>query len=447
MMDLHQAAQVSAQGVLNSMAEGLAIALFAGVLLKVLGRRNSGTKFAVWFCALLAIAALPVFSVSADRPLVSNSSAAITIPGSWALYLLGAWAFISCLALLRVGVGLWHLVSLRRSCTTVDPCELDPLLQTTVGEAQSVRLVEICVSEKLQVPTAIGFFRPAVVIPRWAMQELSTAELNAVLLHELAHLRRWDDWTNLLQKLFRAILFFHPAVWWIESKLSVEREMACDDIVLAKTDARSYAECLVLLAERNYMRRGLAMAQAAVHRAGQTARRLAQILDVDRPAATLVSKPAVALVAVFAAGCFAVAPHTPQIVAFGEKAPAAAVASVPSRRPITTTAHVEKFSAKVVPASFAVPEKPSVKRAKAAVVAPRKPIQEQQSGTPRLVQTSAPQPANDFATPRATFVVMQSQQFNESGPGGIVWTLTVWHVTIIQQDQPPTDPALRSKST
>ena len=65
------------------------------------------------------------------------------------------------------------------------------------------------------------------------MQELSTLELNAILLHELAHLRRRDDWTNLIQKIVGALLFFHPAVWWIEKKLALEREMACDDLVLA----------------------------------------------------------------------------------------------------------------------------------------------------------------------------------------------------------------------
>jgi len=65
------------------------------------------------------------------------------------------------------------------------------------------------------------------------------------LLHEFAHLGRWDDWTNLAQKLVRTIFFFHPAVWWIEKRLSLEREMACDDVVLAETqNPRAYAECL-----------------------------------------------------------------------------------------------------------------------------------------------------------------------------------------------------------
>jgi len=78
------------------------------------------------------------------------------------------------------------------------------------------------------VPTAIGFFQPAVIVPAWTLRELSAEELHSVLLHELAHLRRWDDWTNLAQELVGALFFFHPAVWRIGSRLSLEREMACD---------------------------------------------------------------------------------------------------------------------------------------------------------------------------------------------------------------------------
>jgi beta-lactamase regulating signal transducer with metallopeptidase domain len=443
-MDLHQLAQISAQGVLNSMVAGVAIALFTATLLRVSGRRNSGTRFAVWFSALVAIILLPLFNLAPDRPLIGSGSAAITLSSSWAEYLLAAWALISTFALLRVAFGIWHLVSLRRSCSPVNTHDLDPLLQSTIAEAQAVRRISICSSDRLQVPTAIGFLRPAVVLPEWTLRELSTAELNAILLHELAHLRRWDDWTNLAQKLARAILFFHPAVWWIENQLSVEREMACDEIALARTDPKAYAQCLIHLAEKNFMQRGLAMAQAAVHRAGQTAKRLAQILDRNRPAATLVSKPAVATVIVFATACFAVAPHTPQIVAFGEKAPVT-VAAVHSSPRVIAPAHANPLAPKVVPASFVAPER-AVKKptAKRSVNRPHKLTREDQERVLHLIRTNAPLQAS----PAPTFVVMQTrQQFNQAGPDGMIWTLTVWRVTVIQQDQAAADPALRSKST
>ena len=112
----------------------------------------------------------------------------------------------------------WHLRMLRQGCVPVDVASLDPVLQETLQRYPMKRSVALCTSEQVRVPTAIGLVKPAVVIPRWVMKELSPAELNQIVLHELAHLRRWDDWTNLAQQLVKAIFFFHPAVWWIEKK-------------------------------------------------------------------------------------------------------------------------------------------------------------------------------------------------------------------------------------
>jgi beta-lactamase regulating signal transducer with metallopeptidase domain len=84
--------------------------------------------------------------------------------------------------------------SLRRRSRVLSENEIDPLLRQTLADFGSFRHVTLYVCDDLRVPAAIGFFRPAVVIPRWAFEELSAGELNAVLLHELGHLRRWDDW-------------------------------------------------------------------------------------------------------------------------------------------------------------------------------------------------------------------------------------------------------------
>jgi hypothetical protein len=160
-----------------------------------------------------------------------------------------------------------------------------------------------------------------IVLPAWALAELPASELSIILRHEFAHLRRWDDWTNLVQKVARAVFFFHPAVWWIESRLSVEREMACDDIVVAETDnPMGYANCLVSLLERSLAQRGWTMAQAIVHRAREASERVAQILDTNRPAARGISKPVLGLVGTFAALCVVMLPATPQLVAFDRAA-------------------------------------------------------------------------------------------------------------------------------
>src|SRR4029077_20059958 len=162
-----------------------------------------------------------------------------------------------------------------------------------------------------------------IVLPAWALRELPPQDLNVILLHEFAHLRRWDDWTNLVQKIVRALFFFHPAVWWIEKRISVEREMACDDAVLAETaNPHGYATCLVSLLEKSLAHRlgqrqwQGSMAQAAVHRAREASLRLAQIIDKNRPAATRVCKPALGIVGVFSVACLMTLPLSPQFVAF-----------------------------------------------------------------------------------------------------------------------------------
>src|SRR6185312_16574086 len=296
-LNLQSVAQLSAERILNCTAEGMVIALLAWLVLRAIGPQNSNTRFAVWFAALLGIAMLPLFGNWASSGAGLTQRSEITMPGSWALYIFAAWLLVAAAGLLRVGLGFWHLHRLRKSCVPVDVAALDPVLWKTLEEFDSPRSVRLCVSDRLRVPTAIGFTKPLVVIPSWTMQELSAAELNTILLHELAHLQRRDDWTNLVQKILGALLFFHPAVWWIEKKLALEREMACDDMVLASTTSpRAYAECLVSLAEKSFLRRGLALAQAAVDRLRNVTLRVSQILDVHRPRATRVWRPAPVLV-------------------------------------------------------------------------------------------------------------------------------------------------------
>lgn len=333
--NLEAIAQMSTLRFVDCLVEGTLIAIFAALLLRIARRQSSATRFAVWFAALVAIMALPLFGGAwwshADlTPAQALIPPAITVPGSWALYVLAAWVAIAGWALIRVGRGLWHLHVLRNSCIPVDPALLDVRLQETLNRNRSARPVALCTSHQVQVPTALGLVKPAVVIPRWVMQELSPDELNQILLHELAHLRRYDDWTNLAQKIVKGLLFFHPAVWWIEKRVSLEREMACDDAVLAETvTPRSYAECLAHLAEKTLIQRSIALAQAALGRIHHTSLRVAQILDPNRRVGTARSwKPAVSLVAGFAIACVLVSSRAPRLIAFSGSEPSHFASSV-----------------------------------------------------------------------------------------------------------------------
>jgi beta-lactamase regulating signal transducer with metallopeptidase domain len=466
-LNLHFVAQMSVERLGNCLAEGTAIALFAWLLLRLVGRRNSGTRFAVWFCALIAMAAAPLVELSSPATTLHPSAAAVTIPREWSIYLFAAWASIAVIGLARVGYGVWHLRAIRRSCQPILLAECDPKIVRTFEDFGSDRRVELCASEDLRVPTAIGLVKPAVVIPSWALRELSVDELNAVVLHELAHLRRWDDWTNLAQKVLRAVFFFHPAVWWVESRLSLEREMACDDMVLARTENPwAYAECLVSLAEKNFLRRGIALAQAAVGRMRQTSRRVLEILDVRRPKSVSVWKPAPWVVAGFSIVCLASAAHAPRLIAFGDESPA-----VPGSLHAATVVSAEapSYVPPVVPAAFIehqnkgfspsaklspnIPYRPHgvahrssaiLKVAAPKAYAPPVKIADnttpsapevmkagtsQQAGSATVVRASAEIDAVAVSQ-QAVFVVMQDEFGN---PVPMMWHVTIWRLTLAPQ--------------
>ena len=414
---LHAIAQISAIQVVaiqivHCLVEGTLIALFAGAVLRASRLQNSSTKFAVWFSALMGIAALPaLIGISAasrahsTSPPQAASHAAITLPSFWALCIFVAWAAIAAWFLLRIARGLWHLRVLRRSCVPVDPAMLNARVKETVARTKSLRPVALCTSEMVHVPTAIGLAKPAVILPNWILQELSPQELNQILLHELAHLRRFDDWTNLAQKLVKALFFFHPAVWWIERQVSLEREMACDDAVVAETTSpRAYAECLTHLAEKTLIQRSLVLAQAALGRIRHTSLRVAQILDGNRRTSPGRSwKPAVSFIAVFAIGCVAWMSRAPRLIAFQDR-DAASIVSPPTARisPSRNAAPVIPTSEPSVSKAISEPSVPVV-QASLKLHSTRRNFQSSKHAVALRAQTSLPIPLRaDQASPIQT---------------------------------------------
>jgi beta-lactamase regulating signal transducer with metallopeptidase domain len=397
-LDLHS---VVASG-LNTATEGIGIAVLAGALLRVTGRQSSGTRFAVWFFALLAIATLPFIGGIVRGG--GAEHATVTLSSSWAIYLVMAWAAISGLCFLRVCVGFWQVRRLRQSCQDVEVTSLPLELRGIFVECNSVRRVKLCVSGRVNAPAALGFFRPAIVLPPWALTELSIDELRVTLLHELAHLRRFDDWTNLVQKVVKAVFFFHPAVWWIEGRLALEREMACDDLVLEQTaNPRAYAASLISFAEKIHRGRELALVHAVVGRVKQISLRVTRILDGKRSGRTRVWKPVMGLVAVLSGAALLAAPYTPQLVAFQDvSAPAIAASFAPAAprvfKQVAETRAVEK-SAAVVPVKMKLRSVPK----------------------PRVVMARQEVPAPDMT--------MMVRSMGYDAQGSQIMTLCIWRVT------------------
>lgn len=443
---LHAIAQVAALRVVDSLIEGTCVAVFAALILRLSPRKSAATRFAVCLSALIAIALLPLASGFSAGSISGASRAAFTVPESWALYLFLFWSAVAAWFLIGFGRALWHLHALRKSCFPVNEQALDPLLQATLRRHRTNRRIAFCTSDQVAVPTALGLLRPAIVIPQWVMAELSPAELNQILIHELAHLRRWDDWTNLAQQAVRAIFFFHPAVWWIEKQIALEREMACDDAVLEETASpRAYAECLARLAEKSFVRRSVALAQAALGKIRQTSLRVAQILNADRSTSTAHGWKAASLVAGFAMVCAVGVSKAPTLVAFQDKAPRvmeqARTTSSPTissmGSPLAISAKMMGSpvpSAPVTPAKFRAPRHHRSLQAPIMDVTVRsrypKPAIANLIHEARAKASSAP------ITETVFFVIESGDQ-----AGQPVYQIQMWRVTILH---PAVDPAVKA---
>ena len=165
------------------------------------------------------------------------------------------------------GLSLWHLggwAQLQRlKRRMVKP--VDALLQAKVNQlaarlkaSRAARLVE---SAFVQVPTVVGWLRPVILLPTSALTGLNVEQLEALLAHEVAHIRRYDYLVNILQTIVETLGFYHPAVWWISHKIRVERENCCDDLAVSLSGDRvRYARALTSMEEIRARRNELAVA-------------------------------------------------------------------------------------------------------------------------------------------------------------------------------------------
>lgn len=149
------------------------------------------------------------------------------------------WFLIVCARCLQLLTGLHGLYRLRHQSISPVGEEWERKLQalaTGIGIKQMVMVVE---SGLAKVPMVIGHLKPVILIPAGLITALPPAEIEAILLHELAHIRRRDYLVNLLQNLVEIIFFFNPAVLWVSSLIKAERENCCDDITVAQTSSKA----------------------------------------------------------------------------------------------------------------------------------------------------------------------------------------------------------------
>jgi bla regulator protein blaR1 len=372
--------------VLNALWQGAALIALVALALRAGLRRNATTACVVWSITFLVVALLPALDLALARPAVAPASTAAISPvtarddvrvqlaavsttsasattaarrpattavvptgaigtirgllgervrtGSirlggavtafaraWGLMLLGVWAFVAGTLLLRLARGYAAVVRMKRDATPLD----DPLVLAQLHAAGHRRRATVARSRLVDVPCAVGFRRPMILIPARLAASLDVDDLARVVLHESAHLQRYDDWLNALEQVVCALQFFQPALYVARRGIDFEREVACDDRVLAAAgDPLRYAECLARIVQRNVRGPRVAVAPGFVLRRAHVVGRVRRIVDRSRDASPQLRFGAVALTAIVLAATLGIARLQVPVVAAASAAPAAA---------------------------------------------------------------------------------------------------------------------------
>jgi beta-lactamase regulating signal transducer with metallopeptidase domain len=179
---------------------------------------------------------------------------------------------------LRSAGGFFLLERMRRRESVPVGSELGEIcvdLQHRLGLTRAIRYAQC---RWLEAPAVIGWFRPIVFLPVAALTGLSEAQLQAVIAHELAHIKRLDSFVNAFQVVVETLLFYHPAVWWLNKRIRLERENCCDDTAIALCgNAIEYARALTLMEEWR-----VAPALALAVNGGSLKARITRLLGIDR---------------------------------------------------------------------------------------------------------------------------------------------------------------------
>ncbi len=181
---------------------------------------------------------------------VSRSPLVIAGAGSeaWLPLVVMLWMAGVAFLFVRLAGGWWRIRGLHRAARAADPSRWAGAAARIAATLGLPRLVHVVDTSLVDTPTVIGWMRPVILLPIAAFAGLSPAQVDAILAHELAHIRRHDFLVNLLQTFAETILFYHPAVWWLSARIRIEREHCCDLVALSVCgDPVGYAEALVEL--------------------------------------------------------------------------------------------------------------------------------------------------------------------------------------------------------
>jgi len=259
-------APVAVQVLVQSVLQGVALTVLAGGMLRVFRRLSATARCTVWGFTLTLVIGLTGWNWF--RPPASYST--WQLDSRWYVALACGWGAI---AATRLGGLLRSYGATRR-----------------LVRGASAAGPKFAISSELAVPAVAGIVRPVILIPQGLAGRLSGQEMEHVLMHENAHIRRGDHWVNPALEVLCGAFFFHPAVWWIVRELRTERELACDDAVIqAIGEPVAYADCLAKLLEFSACAPSLAPVAS-----GNTFRRVERLVENRPPFDRRTGYPALA---------------------------------------------------------------------------------------------------------------------------------------------------------
>ena len=408
-------ARVALVVLVNSLWQGAAIAGLTWLALRVFPRVNASTRYAAWTVALVAVLVVPIatslsrvsvytlppttttnptqtMTANTSQTVAQTAAAGRTVrsernhtkaseaPSSQSSSRSGlnlpripdlhvnmsfliltmfftAWGVAALALVVRLTVALVRLERLKQDAMPLGMEYRDQLVQWQRLDAHD-RDVRICVTDGIEVPVAVGLFDAMVLLPQHLLAEFDAQEIDQISLHELAHLLRHDDWSNGLQRIISALLFFNPAVWFIARQMDIEREVACDDYVLELTGAvRTYAFCLTKMAEMTSWPHQPLAAPGVFTTRKNISIRIERLLRTGRAIGSSISPATATLVAVGLVAGYLLAFSLTPVVAFAMPCPPAAPAAPAAMAPPSAPSKVEtpKMSMTLPQVSLTVP--------------------------------------------------------------------------------------------
>lgn len=369
---MNHLAAIAAAALIAAIWQGAVLATVVALTLRLLPAISAATRSLIWtvtFALLIVLHFLPVALPAVTAAFITPVHP-LHVSATWSLSLAAIWLALALFRAIQFALSAHRLRQINRravpvshpSCAslTMDLSQSISGCTSTLGTSQPARQYTLCASPDVDRPSVLGFLHPRILLPVELLETLTPAELQQILLHETEHLRRSDDWTNLLQKLALVVFPLNPVLFWVERRLCLERELACDARVLSAGEnlRKSYATTLTRLAEHSILRRGFNLALGILGQRPQPSELSTRVHRIlAQPALRLTRSQSRLAATTILAGVFALSAtlaHAPSLITFTSEA-------IPEQASNPTAAGLapETWAPKLVPAKAVMPSSPA----------------------------------------------------------------------------------------